>query len=86
MKVLYSVLITLVFSGSLYSQENENIVSAFITNEKTIAVKFSNQIVTNDIQIISGGESLTVSDIQEIKSKEYRLTVNRTLDFTKNMW
>ncbi len=83
MKVFYSILITLVFSGSLFSQENDKIVSAFITSENLIEVKLGDHIDVNKIVIVLSEKSVPVSDIQEIKSNEYLLTVNQTLDFTK---
>ena len=83
MKVLYSVLIALVFSGTIYSQENEDLISAFITSEKLIEVKLGDHIDVNKIVIVLAEKSVPVSDIQEIKSNEYRLTVKQTLDFTK---
>ncbi|MEQ9092212.1 MAG: alpha-amylase family glycosyl hydrolase [Balneola sp.] len=83
MKVLYSLFIALIFSSSLFSQKNEEITSAFITAEKTIEVKFTVQIDKSKIKILSGEESVTINDVQEVKANEYRISTDKVLDFTK---
>lgn len=83
MKVLYSILIVLVFSGSLYSQEIKGIISAFITNENTVKIKLSFPFDKEDITINSGNYQTEIETVQELENHEYLVKTLNRLDFTK---
>jgi pullulanase len=85
MKVFYSILITLVFSGSLFSQENDKIVSAFIEDEYTISVKFAREVDEDQhlkIELYNDSDRITKVPFR-VSTTEYSIKTNIKLDFTK---
>lgn len=85
MKVFYSILITLVFSGSLFSQENDKIVSAFIEDEYTISVKFAGEVDEDHhlkIELYNDSDRITKVPFR-VSTTEYSIKTNIKLDFTK---
>tara|TARA_R110002126_G_scaffold200584_4_gene348188 strand:+ start:27659 stop:29935 length:2277 start_codon:yes stop_codon:yes gene_type:complete len=83
MKLLYSLLLVVISAGNSFSQNINNIESAFILDEHTINVKFSNNIDQEDISVQLDTENLSISKVVEVESGKYEITVSEVLDFTK---
>ena len=85
MKALYSIIIALIFSGSLFSQENDKIVSAFIEDENTISVKFAGEVDEDHhlkIELYNDSDRITKVPFR-VSTTEYSIKTNIKLDFTK---
>lgn len=85
MKELYSIIIALIFSGILYSQENDKIVSAFIEDEYTISVKFAGEVDEDHhlkIELYNDSDRITKVPFR-VSTTEYSIKTNIKLDFTK---